>query len=497
MRPTTEQRAVVDAFLRDSSIVVEAGAGTGKTSTLVQCAAASPGNRRGVYLAYNKAIATEAGRKFPSSVECRTAHSLAYATVGRNYAHRLSGGRMPIREVAKRLRISDTLTISRGERAIKLSPHQLARMVMGGIGRFCYSADDQPGAWCVERLDGVDPDQHREVAAALVPYLLRAWADIASIDGALPFTHDCYLKLWAMGSPRIRADYLFVDEAQDLNRALAGVVERQTHLQRVYVGDACQQLYAWRGAVDAMSAVDVDERLQISQSFRFGPEVAEQANRWLSMLGASLRLRGTDAIPSKVVDYVEGTPTAILCRTNAGTIRAVMDQSKLGKRCALVGDTRSLRNLADAADRLKLGQQVDHPELAAFASWAELQDYAEHDGSDLAAFVRLVDREGADVVLATLDALVAEDAADVTVSTAHRSKGREWGHVQIGSDFKAPKRDENDKGPPPLPDRPTQMLAYVAVTRAQQVLGRGSLAFVDDYRHVWAPEQVGEVGGAS
>ncbi len=478
MQPTNEQTAVIDAFLRGSSLVVEAGAGTGKTSTLVQCAKADYG-RRGLYLGYNKAIATEAATKFPGTVDCRTAHSLAFATVGRQYAHRLNGGRMPIREVAKRLRLTDTAELG-GDRVVRLSPHQLARLVMGGIGRFCYSDADAPGAWCVERLDGLDDAQHREISTYLVPHLQRAWSDIAAIDGVLPFSHDCYLKLWASTRPRVRADFLFLDEAQDANRVIASVVEQQDHCQRVLVGDAQQQLYAWRGAVDALSQFAADERLQLSRSFRFGPAVALEANRWLTLLGATLRLTGSPAIDSRIARPGEPGATAVLCRTNAGTIRRLIDVAKTNKRAALVGDTRSLRNLVDAADRLKLGQQVDHPELAAFSTWAELQDYARHDGSDLAAFVNLIDSNGGDVIAGVLDQLVDESRADITISTAHRAKGREWRHVEIGYDFKAPKRD-NDKGPPPLPSRPDMMLAYVAVTRAIEVLDRGGLAFVDDY----------------
>ena len=35
---------------------------------------------KGLYVAYNKAIQTEAEKSFPRNVECRTAHSLAYCT---------------------------------------------------------------------------------------------------------------------------------------------------------------------------------------------------------------------------------------------------------------------------------------------------------------------------------------------------------------------------------------------------------------------------------
>jgi ABC-type transport system involved in cytochrome c biogenesis ATPase subunit len=62
--PTLEQQAITDAYLAKANLVIEAGAGTGKTSTLRLLASAAP-ERRGVYVAYNRAIADDAKRSFP------------------------------------------------------------------------------------------------------------------------------------------------------------------------------------------------------------------------------------------------------------------------------------------------------------------------------------------------------------------------------------------------------------------------------------------------
>jgi Rad3-related DNA helicase len=63
--PTEEQQAIVEAYLAQHNLVIEAGAGTGKTSTPRPLASAAPG-RRGVYVAYNRAIADDAKRSFPA-----------------------------------------------------------------------------------------------------------------------------------------------------------------------------------------------------------------------------------------------------------------------------------------------------------------------------------------------------------------------------------------------------------------------------------------------
>ena len=491
--PTPEQQAIIDAFVARKSLVIEAGAGAGKTSTLRLAAEARPGTDC-LYVAYNRAIKDDAAASFPRHVTCSTAHSLAYRSIGKRYADRLKGGRMPALQVARALGINEPLELLDGGRLVaKLAPQQIARLVMATVARFCHGAASNIEGWCVPELAGVDPGPLEEqLRSVVVPFARRAWADISSVDGRLPFTHDCYLKLWQLSGPRLAAEVVFLDEAQDANRLIADVVDRQTHAQRVLVGDACQQLYAWRGAVDALSQFAADDRLTLSQSFRFGPAIAEEANKWLDLLDAVLRLRGFEKLKSRI--DVAAAPDAILCRTNAGALTEVMRELDAHRLVSLVGGDQQIRMLAEAAVSLKAGAGTTHPELMAFENWGQLQEYVEHDaaGSDLKVFVGLVDRLGAEVILSVCERLVPEARAHVTISTAHKSKGREWSTVRIASDFKVPGDDDTGRRKP-IP-RPDMMLAYVTVTRAKQVLDRGGLAWIDDYMQPAAPAKAAANG---
>ncbi|WP_202868926.1 AAA family ATPase [Kribbella antibiotica] len=79
-RPTPEQEDAVAAFRRGDDLVLQAGAGTGKTTTLTMLGTAT--RRQGRYLAFNKSIAVEAERRFGSNIRSSTAHSLAFKAVG-------------------------------------------------------------------------------------------------------------------------------------------------------------------------------------------------------------------------------------------------------------------------------------------------------------------------------------------------------------------------------------------------------------------------------
>lgn len=468
MKPTPEQQAIIEAAKTHSQLVIQAGAGTGKTSTLRMVA--SEINSPMLYIAYNQAIKKEAEKSFPKHVNCKTSHGLAFAVVGKRYAHRLKGGRQTSRDAAQILGTS-WLELSA---TLRITPAQMARIATDTVQRFCYSADDEIGHHHVPHQNGVFDDNHQALARSVLPYARKAWSDLRNPDGRLRFNHDHYLKMWALTRPRLDTDVVLLDEAQDSNPLVAALVQQQD-AQQIAVGDSNQSLYGWRGAVDALGQWDADHRLFLSQSWRFGPAIADEANKWLAWIGAELRLTGNPALRSRLTDL--DAPTAMLCRTNAGAMSEVMDLLGQGLKVALVGKGDTIRRLAFAAAELKETSRTSHPELFVFTSWADLQTYVEEEseGRDLKPFVDLIDEHGTDAVIDAIDALVDEKIADVTVSTAHASKGREWEAVKVGDDYPTDDSREDTV-------KSDAMVAYVAVTRARMLLDRGSLAWIDKHQ---------------
>ncbi|MCA6095930.1 UvrD-helicase domain-containing protein [Streptomyces sp. SCA3-4] len=472
LNPTVEQAAAVDAFATGTDLVLQAGAGTGKTSTLEMLAASDTG-RRGVYVAFNRAVKDQAARRFPPSVKCSTGHGLAYGAVGRRYKHRFGGARTPAWKTAELLGLRSSLTIGQ----CTFTTNNLAYIVKETVLRYCQSADRELSERHVPKQRGAeDPQIHRVLASAVLPYAQRAWRDLQRPDGdKLRVEHDHYLKVWQLTDPYIRGDYILLDEAQDTNPALEYVLKLQRdHAQLVLVGDSAQQIYSWRGARDIMTGFD-GTHLTLSQSFRFGPALAAEANQWLTLTRSPLRLTGHRATQTRVAPT--DSPEAILCRTNGGAMAEVLHQMDNGKYVAMAGGGDTLRKLAVAARDLKSGKGTRHPELFLFKSWGELQDYAENDpaGADLLPWVDLVDDLGTEAVLEAVDRLGAENACDVTVSTVHKAKGREWPSVRIGEDFAEPEPDALGR-PGPIAVGEAR-LAYVAITRARHHLDIGGLGW--------------------
>lgn len=467
--PTDEQQHALDLFSTGKNLAIEARAGTGKTSTLVLLAQST--TRRGQYLAFNRSIVTEAGSKMPGNVVCNTAHSLAYRAVGVRYKQRLEAPRVKSAQVARWLGL-DPFVVSFGTQRKVLQPGYLAGLVMRSIGRFCQTADDAPNRSHVPYVDGIDLPSplgrtfgnNNELAAILEPALVAAWADLRERDGRLRFAHEHYLKLWQLSRPYVDADFILFDEAQDANPVMLDVVQRQaSHAQLVFVGDSEQQIYEFTGAVNALARIRErgGETAALSQSFRFGPAIADVANFVLGRLGADPLVDGSPDVAS-VVD-VTADPDAVLCRTNARAMTALFAETAAGRRAHLFGGGREVADFARAALSLEATGWTPHPELSCFGSWKEVQEYVAQDaqGGELKLLVELVDEFGAQIILDAIDNMPSERDADVVISTAHKAKGREWPAVKIADDFPS-EPDEISDG--------ELRLLYVAATRARLVL---------------------------
>ncbi|CAM5743593.1 hypothetical protein SALBM311S_11564 [Streptomyces alboniger] len=177
LNPTDEQTRAADAFHAGDHLALQAGAGTGKTTTLTLLARTT--TRRGRYLAYNRAIAQDAGTRFPKNVLCKTAHALAYAALGHRYTRRLNPPRRPAWRTGQALGITKAIRI--GEREV--TQKALSNASLRTVTSFCHTADEAITRHHVPHLRGLeDTDLHARLAAHIVPFARKAWADLQHPD---------------------------------------------------------------------------------------------------------------------------------------------------------------------------------------------------------------------------------------------------------------------------------------------------------------------------
>jgi len=430
---TDEQTHAVDLARKGDDVNIQAYAGTGKTATLVAIATALPGTVS--YIAFNKAISHEASRKFPNKVDCRTAHSNAFRGM-----------------MAKGFDFERLSQIFSARHHLKNGSPVDKAIVDATLRAFFYSADPE---LTPDHLPSRGTADHLNAAKEL-------WDEMSRPGSKIPLGHDAYFKLWALSEPKIRAGTILLDESQDSNPALLGVLRRQK-AQIILAGDRHQQIYAWRGAEDASAYFPDFQRARLTKSFRFGEAIADQADRVLEALGEETPLRGNPDVISHVMDA--GSADAVLCRTNSGVIAEV---AALGGAHVL-GGKQELARLVQDVQRVQSGQGGVTADLLGFRDWREVQDFAMTDeGAHLRGLCGMVSKHGVNGLYDALHLISERPRDDLpTVSTAHKAKGQEWPAVRIGQDFMP--RTEDDGEPPELSDE-ERRLFYVGITRARKTL---------------------------
>ncbi len=456
MKLTIEQGKAIKRFKRGKNVRVVAYAGAGKTSTLTAMAKADK-TSSGIYMAFNKRIAEEAADKFPFTVQCKTAHGLAFRSQRSIYEAEKMVNWPKLREIV----IPDLCGSMPNTREI----------IANTLRRFMMSRSSRIATRHVPNLSkmGYEQGDAARITHGAVKETTKVWQMMADPRSKIGLSHDGYLKLWQLSKPELHTDVLYVDEAQDLNPVLIDVINQQ-RCQIVAVGDPYQQIYEWRGAVDALEELEGDV-CRLTESFRFGEGIAAAGNRILRLLGETVPLRGQQSIADRVFYYessLEGPSKdakAVLCRSNAGVIENLIGLLSQGREVFVAGGVQQLVLLVEDAKRLQLGQPAQPGELMGFVNWKEVQDFSDTtEGSGLKVFVRLVDQFGVDGLLGALRKVESSPSPHcVTISTAHKGKGLEWDSVRISADFFLP-------GEAKEVTMAQLRLMYVAMTRAKKKL---------------------------
>ena len=429
---TDEQKQCVEAARVGKDLKIKAFAGSGKTSTLVAISRELSG--KGLYLAYNKAIQTDAARKFPSHVDCKTAHSIAYRATA-----------YQIKDRVRTLSIFDILRYMDIKRIYGYEENDIAYLMLKLLRVFVNS--DKKEIDKKFKYSGVLDDvagESLEKTEAIKDYVIdRAaeyWQACIERGSTLPIEHNFYLKMYQLSNPDLSSvyDFILFDECQDANPVLLDILLKQK-CQKIYVGDEHQQIYSWRGSINSFAKLG-GEVCYLSRSFRFGNEISQLANIIITAKNEEQLLCGSTTIDSKLVANKLTAPFTVLCRTNARIIEKILAFQK--NKLYVVGGVNEILNLAKSGYALFTGNKdkVSHSKLKHFKSWEAMlhfnHKYQDPDITFLAKLIKEHKGSFKKIINQIENACYVEESmAEITLSTIHKSKGREWDNVVLEDDF--------------------------------------------------------------
>ena len=449
--PTTEQVTILEAATAGKHLAIKARAGASKTTTCEMIAKALP-KKTGLYIAFNKSIATEASGRFPSSITCQTVHSLAWRAIIKNmkskYAKKLQNfydyNDIPFTAVKHEDEIEGKLEV------VRL------------IKEYCQSAELSLDIYITSLQD--------KVASEIVKATKEYWKAMIDESSSTKMTPDIYLKLYQLSSPVLDFGLIFLDEAQDANPVILDIVFKQrNHAQCIIVGDDFQSIYEWRGAVNALENLPKNfEHLYLTTSFRFTQEIADLATNLINIGGNDRPIIGKATFSPKV-DEIKSR--AVLVRTNATLLARLKESADRREKVYVLADLRDVWAKAYHISALYFGEKPKYPvkELEVFKDYDDLVTASKN----LPELKKLIDvtislsKGGIATNINKIKEIIVDKPEDAayTLTTVHKSKGLEWDSIEITDDIiQVPEGKTITEA---LFEGQTLNVAYVAVTRGK------------------------------
>lgn len=487
-KATEEQGAILDVIAAgERSAVVQALAGTGKTTTLTQAVKGAPelGRAKVYALAFNKSAAEDLGRKMPRGVDSLTLHSLGYRML-RGYGIRARPDSRLNRDEAHRA----VMTIGVGRN------RKVAREVAGIVADMMSAAKNRlkRGDSVLPMLRGLDSYPSEDARADgwtldRIAEAVNIGLDVAerrlssSRCHAITFDDMVWGPL-VLGCANPVAELVMVDEAQDLNASRFALANAVCGGRMVVVGDANQRIYGWNGALpdalgDAARKWDA-VTLPLTITWRCDGHIVDVARAIVPEYRARPNAPDGQVTDGEVMDAQPGD--MVLARSNAAVMGAALSLIRNGRpACILGNDVRArLTNMLDGAQRIAGGSRSASYVVKEARRQADREiRSAREDGlhryadtiDDFATTLAVVAEGVADVadVRARIVSLIRDtgDKDGVTCMTVHKSKGAESDGVTVICDSLKGDEQGTEEG----------CVSYVAMSRAKR---RMNLVRVED-----------------
>ena len=451
MELTKEQQDIINST---GNIIINAVAGSGKTTTIIEYAKVRPKNSKILYLAFNKSVKLEASKKFNAlgldNVKVETAHSLAYRYIVFKNNYNVKAHGYKTHEIAELLGLRSTRE--------KHAEYIVANHINKFVTYFCNS--DKQKVRELDYLAVVSDNKAKAFVKTFYKYIEKQTRLLLSkMDkGEIEITHDFYLKKFQISNPVLPFDYILFDEGQDASPVMLDIFFRQK-ATKIIVGDTHQQIYGWRHAVNSLEKVNF-KIYRLSTSFRFSQDIANLA---VEILNWKKHLFGhKPVLINGKGSKKELKSKAVLARTNLGLLAKAIEnvvEKKKVKHIYFEGNINSYTYADDGAslyDVLNLynnkRKRIKDKLIREMRDLNDLEEYIKKtDDIQLSMMVDIVKEYGNDIpeILRTIKGMHVEDdekeKAELIFSTVHRCKGMEYDIVLIVDDFITEKKLEKLK----------------------------------------------------
>jgi len=491
-KPTPEQARIFKFIQkRKENILIEAYAGAGKTTTIVEAVKLLPKDSSIMFLAFNKHIQEELKTRLPEHVRCYTSHGLGMSAIKRKYGDKIKFDEFKADKwLQKKAKYWDLPKDFPSFEKRMMYLQDMKKMV--NLCRLSLTIDKKYIPYIADRYE-VKLKVERDV-----PRLLKVLDSMTNDRKTFDFTDMVYLpavdnSLWLFPQ-----DYVIIDECQDINRAQQRLIEKMLKRDKITkkytgrliaIGDGFQSIYGFTGITDRtflwFKEFKNTKILPLSYSFRCAKKIVEHANKIVP------QIKALPNAPDGVVRNGSALDEArsgdfILCRTTMPLIKLFFEFLSEQKKAVIKGSDIGLQLIQYIGEHKTVNSLTGYwrKEICNFREeiiHSGVLNPQEHSG-----FVALEDKVNTLTFLAdisptipdlknNIETIFTDKLTGIVLSTVHKAKGLEADRVFI---------IRPDLIPYPNSKKwqiaQEKNLEYVAITRAKTEL---------IYDHEWTDEE--------
>jgi len=488
MKLSKRQEDIAKTFReKDCNLVIKAGPGSGKSTTLLYLASQIEFGKQTLMIAFNNGIVADLNEKIGNKglfgVQAKTLHSLGLGLLRDN------GVKYRLVKDKKFYDLFNSLDTSETEYYKGLARKEQLKIMfaikdLDNFSRLFLSND--LGIIRAALLESGNIPVQSQIIDALWKSFIEAREsgynkDIINID----FTDMLYLPVRLKLSCRDSYNYIFADEAQDfskLHHKLLRIFIGNTNFEKfVAVGDSRQSINSFAGALsDSMDLFNNYENtveLPLDETFRCPSAICQIL--WDIYPGLKTRKKGGNVTTVDEEDLSTIKPNSmILCRNTAPLIKVMLKLGALNKNCHIKGDDplASCRSVfkdylwKSPSEAINLVQiQLNLLSTRMNNDSSRIEFYIKTDGLEAMKYLveglQLGYRSKVKDYLDKAKSLFTPKPNNIILSTIHKSKGLESKDVYLinKKEFMPSKMAKGDSAM----IQETNLL-WVAVSRAQE-----------------------------
>ncbi len=482
-KPTKEQERIFTFIKkRPENILIEAYAGAGKTTTIVEAVNLLPKDKNIMFLAFNKHIQEELKTRLPEHVRCYTSHGLGVSAIKRKYGDKIEFDEFKADKIilkkSKNWELHDEF---RTDDEISFYLNSIKKLA--NLCRLSLTTKPEFIPYIADRYEINNLSKPKDIKR-----VLKVLDEMSTDRSTYDFTDMVYLPAIDNGIWMFPQDYVLVDEVQDINRAQQKIIEKILKRDKttgkvtgrlIAIGDKFQSIYGFTGITDKtfnwFTEFPNTKTLPLSYSFRCSKNVIAEAQKIVP------DIKALDDAPDGIVrdgDVVSEAVSGdfVLCRTTMPLVKlffiflaqhkkAIVKGSDIGVHLIeLIGNIKDIKTLTE----------FWNAELNNFKH--DLKSKGILNPTEHSGYVALNDKVETLLFLARYSSSIddlrdkirlifTDEIKGIVLSTVHKAKGLEANRVFIIRPDLLPLK--NVKGWQYMQEL---NLSYVAITRAKYEL---------------------------